>query len=829
MGTTKGQLKIAFNSGINDTLSTQPSPSMPPCLVVANASTVSQPQDATNAQVAVADESSESKSEEGTRATLVVANGSTGSESESSGLSGADTETQTLRVINGSTASSSLGDSSKEERDPSDSHCNQNDKPNATSVYPGINNNELRIGVPPDPSRETTLFPIGISVPGHGRLLRASSEMQGNTRMQSSRNPVFQGDSTSRYGVENGLRHDEFRPSSARGFISNEPRVSIDTRREEVRFAIVATAANEHRADDRRDQPLATPTHYLHNETNLSDAVGYETNAYVNRAFDETPRQEQSLPRSPAPGCEDPHLPFNRKESNQKRACSSKCLKVCLPIAAITAGLGLLALIVALSQTPQLFSTKATVQMRVDDTFADDMVNPSSETSLQYGDKFCYNVEDAIKDDLSMNNCSVTGLQKGSVIVDFEIRFVTTLKYTGHELEALIINSGIGNDLHTSFGLIQAFADSIKIMFLETSEISSEDSESEATPGDFDCSEKGEYSLPLPYTYPLYCGEYQLCAEGKSTARACEEGLEYGDSEGNTEAPCHQPSNSTYCGRKRFQENAKTTPTTSLSTSMEATTGTPALQTTKSMEETTETPAPQTTTSMEETTETPAPQTTTSMEATTETPAPQTTTSMEATTETPAPQTTTSMEETTETPAPQTTTSMEETTETPAPQTTTSMEATTETPAPQTTTSMNATTETPAPQTTTLMEMTTGTTSAQTTTGTVTASVSSNLIICSNIDPQILANSSSMYDCQNNSRRFVPSFDTYPNNCALFKWCDYPSQAFQCARGSVLLLRDQPCGTKGIDDTFCEQMERAEWCRNNGWTEATGQRTTESK
>lgn len=126
MGTTKGQLKIAFNSGINDTLSTQPSPSMPPCLVVANASTVSQPQDATNAQVAVADESSESKSEEGTRATLVVANGSTGSESESSGLSGADTETQTLRVINGSTASSSLGDSSKEERDPSDLHCNQN-------------------------------------------------------------------------------------------------------------------------------------------------------------------------------------------------------------------------------------------------------------------------------------------------------------------------------------------------------------------------------------------------------------------------------------------------------------------------------------------------------------------------------------------------------------------------------------------------------------------------------------------------------------------------------------------------------------------------------
>ena len=93
-------------------------------------------------------------------------------------------------------------------------------------------------------------------------------------------------------------------------------------------------------------------------------------------------------------------------------------------------------------------------------------------------------------------------------------------------------------------------------------------------PAEFDCSVGGALFKPFPYTYPAYCGHFQLCKDGKGIPLLCEVGLEFADDSGTTHAPCRYKSSTTYCGRKRSEDATSTTPSTTAATTSSSTTTT---------------------------------------------------------------------------------------------------------------------------------------------------------------------------------------------------------------------------------------------------------------
>lgn len=83
------------------------------------------------------------------------------------------------------------------------------------------------------------------------------------------------------------------------------------------------------------------------------------------------------------------------------------------------------------------------------------------------------------------------------------------------------------------------------------------------------CSSGSLPIMHLPYTYPDYCGDYQVCIQGKVVMKKCPEGEEFAFTSPDATVICTPPSNATYCGKKREEKNgncssAPTTPSSAV-------------------------------------------------------------------------------------------------------------------------------------------------------------------------------------------------------------------------------------------------------------------------
>ncbi|KAK7098819.1 hypothetical protein V1264_003048 [Littorina saxatilis] len=257
-------------------------------------------------------------------------------------------------------------------------------------------------------------------------------------------------------------------------------------------------------------------------------------------------------------------------------ACSQKKTfwAVCLPVSAIIVGAGLVGLYIAVWSSPDIdtnFFTDAILFMKADDVFNNNMATSSSGIFFQYQKKFCTNVEKSIKDEISTERCWIRSLRRGSIRIESRLLILTKKNYTSNDLKLLFTKGGTQRGHHTLLGSLVIYTDSIRVDIVETREISSK--EVNKLPREFDCARNDEHYLPLLYTFPRHCGEYQLCKDGKGISHVCDKGLEYGYTKGGLESPCRKPSNRTHCGQLRLKEALTTSPTP-LTSSTEKASGT---------------------------------------------------------------------------------------------------------------------------------------------------------------------------------------------------------------------------------------------------------------
>ncbi|XP_070199821.1 uncharacterized protein [Littorina saxatilis] len=385
-------------------------------------------------------------------------------------------------------------------------------------------------GIRTDPTRECLQFSKGTHLPDRSGLSQNKSQISGRNNYMRRMNSI----------------HDDQDNGNVNGFGSAEPNT-----------------------DQEQDY-----THTARNETNHNGSVDHrhnreESGVNSDHGSVEIPSQTQG---QNMPGRS------NSGHTRERNASPKKCPNSCVPVLILSImilGGGILTLIFLWprAEISKLFSTEATVLMRVDDVFEDNMADSSSAIFVHYGKKFCFHVKEAVKNEINIHTCWIERLQKGSIRVESRLLIETKKNYTGNDLELLFKKGGTQNGRHTLLGSMEIYTDSIKVDIIET-RISSEDTDSPSSPLEFDCARNDQHYLPHEYTWPEHCGEYQLCKDGKGITHVCDTGHEYGYTKDSIQSPCHRPSNRTYCGRKRPKDLAVTTPATTLGSSTEESTGT---------------------------------------------------------------------------------------------------------------------------------------------------------------------------------------------------------------------------------------------------------------
>ncbi|KAK7445685.1 hypothetical protein BaRGS_00040325 [Batillaria attramentaria] len=165
----------------------------------------------------------------------------------------------------------------------------------------------------------------------------------------------------------------------------------------------------------------------------------------------------------------------------------------------------------------------------VDDVFNNDMSDVTSEEFHNYEYKFCYNMRESLREMIDVTNCTVRSLRNGSVIVSFELEFVAEKNETAETLQSLLASKTNGS--HVQIGNLNIFKDRVNLSVHNSSqEIGDRIHEHKPVPSEFDCSQTDKDFLPLPYTWPDFCGEYQLCRlNERPQFLSCAEGQEFFD------------------------------------------------------------------------------------------------------------------------------------------------------------------------------------------------------------------------------------------------------------------------------------------------------------
>ncbi|KAK7443285.1 hypothetical protein BaRGS_00040465, partial [Batillaria attramentaria] len=253
------------------------------------------------------------------------------------------------------------------------------------------------------------------------------------------------------------------------------------------------------------------------------------------------------------------------KEVKLWRCRHRKCCSVCVLVFlffVIALGIAIYELLKHAGNSSIQFKYSADGRVRLDETYQPSMSDNSSDEFQHFQNKFCYNVEESVKQRIDVLNCTISSMSQGSVIVHFILQFVSSTNMTAEEMRGLLTaNKTKGGD-RSQLGLLILYPDYTQV-YITAEETLDEaiEEEPQSRPSTFDCTKTDKLYLPLPYTSQGFCGEYQRCHNGKSELFSCADGQEFAYTSVGDRTVCAPPSNTTYCGRQREE-----TPTTATST-----------------------------------------------------------------------------------------------------------------------------------------------------------------------------------------------------------------------------------------------------------------------
>ncbi|XP_025078746.1 uncharacterized protein LOC112554887 isoform X2 [Pomacea canaliculata] len=212
------------------------------------------------------------------------------------------------------------------------------------------------------------------------------------------------------------------------------------------------------------------------------------------------------------------------------------------------------------SDLGKIYQTTGLVSVSVDDTFKASMADNSSEEFSAFSKKFCDSAGTILgeSDSVDVVACTVHSLSKGSIVTTFTLELQTTFNTSSDWLKDFLQNSGAQDDGFTYWFNLRINRFSISIASIK-SKLSDSTVLGPYT-SKVDCTQS---FLPLPYTYPNYCGEYQACTSTGIKYLRCPEDTEfsYDPSRKTDNTVCERRSENTYCGQRR-REDVATTMTT---------------------------------------------------------------------------------------------------------------------------------------------------------------------------------------------------------------------------------------------------------------------------
>ncbi|PVD19171.1 hypothetical protein C0Q70_21736 [Pomacea canaliculata] len=209
------------------------------------------------------------------------------------------------------------------------------------------------------------------------------------------------------------------------------------------------------------------------------------------------------------------------------------------------------------------YRTSGLVSVSVDDSFHPLMAEKNSTEFNAFSQKFCDSVGTMLagSDNTSVVACTVQSLSKGSIVTGFSLELQTTFNTSSDWLKDLLQNSGLHDGEFTHWLNLRVKMSSINVSSLE-SKLS--DSKVPGTyPSKVECTQP---FLPLPYTYPHFCGEYQACTSTGVKYLRCPEDFEFSYDSSAEDTVCYRRSENTYCGQRRREERVSTTATAATTT-----------------------------------------------------------------------------------------------------------------------------------------------------------------------------------------------------------------------------------------------------------------------
>ncbi|XP_025078755.1 uncharacterized protein LOC112554893 [Pomacea canaliculata] len=184
------------------------------------------------------------------------------------------------------------------------------------------------------------------------------------------------------------------------------------------------------------------------------------------------------------------------------------------------------------------------------------MADSSSPKFLSFEKRFCSNIESVVTRNVSFGGCKINSLSKGSIIVNFTLAITNPMSVNETRDLLLCLFNG------TQVGTMRVDSRATQFIFNPHGNETIVSKESSS------CS--SDYSLPISpmsYTYPDYCGDYQVCIQGNSVLQTCPQGQEFAYLSPGDTVICAPPSHNTYCGQKK-SEMEKTTSRLPSSTSV---------------------------------------------------------------------------------------------------------------------------------------------------------------------------------------------------------------------------------------------------------------------
>ncbi|XP_025078756.1 uncharacterized protein LOC112554894 [Pomacea canaliculata] len=179
--------------------------------------------------------------------------------------------------------------------------------------------------------------------------------------------------------------------------------------------------------------------------------------------------------------------------------------------------------------------------LRVNETFTYEMANSRSPKFHSFQERFCTNIESVVTRNGSSGRCKVNSLSNGSIIVNFTL--VITHPMSVNETRDLLLCLFNG----TQVGTMRVDSQATQFTFNPDGNETIVSKERKSS----SCSSDSLPISPMSYTYPDYCGDYQVCNQGNSVLQTCPEGEEFTYLSLHDRVICALPSSNTYCGMKR--------------------------------------------------------------------------------------------------------------------------------------------------------------------------------------------------------------------------------------------------------------------------------------